>query len=205
MSEIVNLSRRGFLKAGSLACGGLVLGFYLSYPKFSAPAEAADLLIDPNAFLRIGTDETITMVVNKSEMGQGVYTSVPMLISEELECDLRKVRVQSAPVNPVYNNPMLGAQVTGGSSSIRSEWERMRKVGAAARMMLIGAAAKLWKVKASSCRAENGGSDPLERQVTYLWPAGGNGSKDAGSRTDSPERSVQVQNSRKTGAPSGYT
>ena len=156
MSEIVNLSRRGFLKAGSLACGGLVLGFYLSYPKFSAPAEAADPLIDPNAFLRIGTDETITMVVNKSEMGQGVYTSVPMLISEELECDLRKVRVQSAPVNPVYNNPMLGAQVTGGSSSIRSEWERMRKVGAAARMMLIGAAAKLWKVKASSCRAENG-------------------------------------------------
>ena len=91
---------------------------------------AAEPSFDPNAFLRIGADETITMIVNKSEMGQGVYTSIPMLIAEELECDWSRVRAEPAPVEPVYNNPVTGIQMTGGSMSVKTEWDRMRKVGA---------------------------------------------------------------------------
>ena len=156
MSEISNLSRRDFLKAGGIACGGLVLGFYLPNLQGGTQAMGAEPSFDPNAFLRIGADETITVIVNKSEMGQGVYTSLPMVIAEELECDWDRVRAEPAPVEPVYNNPLTGIQMTGGSMSVKTEWDRMRKAGAAARMMLIGAAAKQWKVKASSCRAENG-------------------------------------------------
>ncbi len=156
MSEIVNLSRRDFLKAGAIATGGLVLGFYLPHQGPPAEAMAAGMPYDPGAFLRIETDETITVVVNKSEMGQGVYTSIPMLVAEELECDWKKVRMEPAPAAPIYANPMTGSQMTGGSTSIRTEWVRMREVGAAARLMLIRAAADAWKVKASSCRAENG-------------------------------------------------
>ncbi len=109
-----------------------------------------------NPFIRIGADGSVTLVVNKSEMGQGVYTSLPMLIAEELECDWTAVRVEPAPVAPVYNNPITGLQMTGGSMSIRTEWERLRTVGAAAREMLIGAAAERWKVDRASCRAEHG-------------------------------------------------
>ncbi len=156
MNEIVNLSRRDLLKACGIACAGLVLGFELLHRGSLARATAAEPPYDPNAFLRIGTDGTVTMIVNKSEMGQGVYTAIPMLIAEELECDWSSIQVEAAPVNPVYVNPLTGVQMTGGSMSIRTEWERMRKVGAAARMMLIGAAAKVWNVKESSCRADNG-------------------------------------------------
>jgi isoquinoline 1-oxidoreductase beta subunit len=156
MSKIINLSRRDFLKAGGIACAGLVLGFYLPHQRSLTQAMAAEPLFDPNAFLRIGADGTVTMIVNKSEMGQGVYTSLPMLIAEELECDWSKVRVEAAPVDPVYVNLQTGIQMTGGSMSVKVEWERMRKVGAAAREMLISAAAETWKVERSSLRAENG-------------------------------------------------
>lgn len=109
-----------------------------------------------NAFIEIGADETVTILVNKSEMGQGVYTSLPMLVAEELECEWSKIRVESAPVEAVYNHTAFGIQMTGGSTSVSSEWERLRKLGAAAREMLIGAAAAIWEVDNSSCRAENG-------------------------------------------------
>lgn len=109
-----------------------------------------------NAFIRIGGDNEVTIVVNKSEMGQGVYTALPMLVAEELECDWAQVRVESAPVEAVYNHTSFGIQMTGGSTSVLSEWDRMRRVGAAAREMLIAAAADLWKVERSSCRAEKG-------------------------------------------------
>ncbi len=109
-----------------------------------------------NAFIRIGQDNQVTIVVNKSEMGQGVYTALPMLVAEELECDWAKVRVESAPVESVYNHTSFGIQMTGGSTSVLSEWDRMRRVGAAAREMLIAAAADLWKVEKTSCRAEKG-------------------------------------------------
>jgi isoquinoline 1-oxidoreductase subunit beta len=157
MSAIINLSRRAFLKTSALAGGGLVLGVYL--PRRGGPAEAAQAkpaAFAPNAFVRIGTDETVTVIVNHSEMGQGPYTSVPMLVAEELEADWSKVRYEAAPVDPAYNHSVYGIQMTGGSTSTWSEWERVRKAGAAARLMLIAAAAQAWQVDPASCRAENG-------------------------------------------------
>src|SRR5439155_20577049 len=90
------------------------------------------------------------------EMGQGPYTSIPMVVAEELDADWTKVRFEPAPVAPEYNHAIYGIQMTGGSSSTWSEWDRLRKAGAAARQMLITAAADTWKVEPASCRAENG-------------------------------------------------
>ncbi len=155
MSRIVLIDRREFLKAGALAGAGLALGFYLPVRESAFAAEQAPFY-PTNAFVHIGEDNVVTVLVNKSEMGQGVYTSIPMLVAEELECDWSKVRVQPAPVAEIYNNPMSGMQMTGGSTSIRTEWTRMREVGAAARQMLVAAAAKRWSVDPASCLAENG-------------------------------------------------
>jgi isoquinoline 1-oxidoreductase subunit beta len=169
MSAIVKVSRRAFIKAGAVLGGGLLLGCHLS-PPTSRPEAAAtkDLPYAPNAFIRIGADDSVTLIINKSEMGQGVFTSLPMLIAEELECDWRKVRVEAAPVAAVYNHTTFGMQATGGSTSVRTEWERLSKAGAAAREMLIAAAAKAWKVKPASCRAENGRVlHPTGQVLTY--------------------------------------
>lgn len=156
MNGIVNLSRRDFLKTGSIIGGGLVLGFSLPVrPSFGRAAGNPGGYV-MNAFVRIADDGTVTIVANHSEMGQGVYTSLPMLVAEELECDWSKVKVESAPVNPAYNHVDWGIQGTGGSTSITSEWDRLRKVGASAREMLIAAAAATWNVNKATCRAENG-------------------------------------------------
>jgi isoquinoline 1-oxidoreductase beta subunit len=156
MSEIIKLSRREFIKTGILVGGGLVLACHIPLGGRYAAADAATGFA-PNAFLRISTDGSVTVIVNKSEMGQGVYTSLPMLIAEELECDWKKVRVEAAPVAPEYNHTQFGPiMVTGGSSSVRSEWDRFSKAGAAAREMLVAAAAMSWKVDPSVCKAGNG-------------------------------------------------
>jgi len=156
MTGIRRVSRRDFLKTGALAGAGLVLSFHLP-PRGLALADGPAAPYYPSsAFLHIGQDNTVTVFVNKSEMGQGVYTALPMLIAEELDCDWKKVRAEPAPVAAIYNNPMSGMQMTGGSTSIRTEWQRMREVGAAARLMLVAAAAKAWNVDPSSCRTENG-------------------------------------------------
>lgn len=157
MNEILNLSRRDFLKTGALAGGGLVLGLYL--PPFGNPTQAAQQSTStfaPNAFVRIGTDDSVTVIVNHSEMGQGIYTALPMIVAEELDADWSKVRVEPAPVDAVYNHTEFGIQMTGGSTSTWTEWERLRKAGATARAMLIAAAAETWKVDAASCKTENG-------------------------------------------------
>jgi isoquinoline 1-oxidoreductase subunit beta len=103
----------------------------------------------PNAFVRIGTDERVTVIVNHSEMGQGVYTSLPMLLAEELDADWTKVGFEPAPVDPKYNHPAFGMQMTGGSSSVWSGLEQFRQAGAAARAMLVAAAAQQWNVDAT--------------------------------------------------------
>jgi len=123
----------------------------------------------PNAFIRIGTDDIVTIIVNKSEMGQGVYTSLPMLVAEELEVDWSKIRFEAAPVDPAYNHTQWGMQGTGGSTSVWSEWERLRKAGATARAMLVNAAADIWKVNPASCRAEKGFviHNPTQRKISY--------------------------------------
>jgi len=123
----------------------------------------------PNAFIRISTDDRVTIIVNKSEMGQGVYTSLPMLVAEELEVDWTKIKVEAAPVDSAYNHTQWGIQGTGGSTSVWSEWERLQKVGATARWMLIQAAADIWKVDPTSCRAEKGFviHDATQRRISY--------------------------------------
>jgi isoquinoline 1-oxidoreductase beta subunit len=167
MSEILNLSRRDFLRTGAAAGGGLVLGLYL--PLGNRIANAQEKTFAPNAFVRIGTDDWVTVIVNHSEMGQGVYTALPMLVAEELDADWSKVRVESAPVDPVYNHTAFGMQMTGGSTSTWSEYDRLRKAGATARAMLIAAAAATWNVDASSLRTQNGFviHDATKRRLSY--------------------------------------
>src|SRR5512133_4057181 len=156
MNTTSTMNRRQFMKTGALAGGGLLLALHIPFGIRDALA-ADGAVFAPNAFLRIGTDESVTVIVNKSEMGQGVYTSLPMLIAEELCCDWKRVTLQASPVAPEYNHASFGPlMVTGGSSSVRSEWSRLSLAGAAAREMLIAAAAGQWKVAPAVCRAENG-------------------------------------------------
>jgi isoquinoline 1-oxidoreductase subunit beta len=158
--DLVEQSRRGFLKIAAAAGGGLMVGFWsLPGEAIAATATAASAGATPadlNAFIAIGADDTITLTMPKVEMGQGTYTSIPMLIAEELEVDMDKIALRHAPPNAkVYGAP-IGDQFTGGSTSIRLMWEPMRQTGAAARMVLIQAAADQWKVAPDSCRAEHG-------------------------------------------------
>ncbi|KXS32585.1 MAG: Aerobic-type carbon monoxide dehydrogenase, large subunit CoxL-like protein [Candidatus Gallionella acididurans] len=155
-----NPSRRKFLKESVALMGGLVIGFYLPTQGGRAyagetPPNSAKQVYPPDAFIHIAPDDSITIVVNKSEMGQGVYTSLPMLIAEELEADWSRISVVSAPVGAVYNHTGFGMQLTGGSTSIPSSWEQMRRVGASARILLVRAAAQQWGVPESECHAGN--------------------------------------------------
>src|ERR1700747_2896280 len=149
------VGRREFLKTGAAVGGGLLVSWYL--PVASAKTgTAAENQVALNAFVRIGTDESVTVISSHSEMGQGIYTSLPMLLNEELEADWSKIRVEAAPVDKVYNHPVFGMQMTGGSTTSPAEWERYRKMGATARMMLVEAAATKWGVDAASCKVEKG-------------------------------------------------
>ena len=157
MSAATEMKRREFLKAGAALGGGLLISLYV--PEFVSAARAADPAAKPvalNAFVRIGTDETVTVISNHSEMGQGIYTSLPMLLNEELEADWARVRVESSPVDAVYNHTVFGIMMTGGSTTTNSEYDRFRKMGAMARIMLIAAAAQSWNVDPQSCHAEKG-------------------------------------------------
>jgi isoquinoline 1-oxidoreductase beta subunit len=156
MSEILNVSRRDFLRTGLLAGGGLVLGLHLPALADSSKSSNEAGPFTLNAFVRVGADDSVTVVVNHSEMGQGPYTSVPMIVAEELDADWTKVRFEAAPVAAVYNHTVYGIQMTGGSSSTWTEWERVRKAGATARAMLITAAAADWKVEPATCSTEPG-------------------------------------------------
>jgi isoquinoline 1-oxidoreductase beta subunit len=156
-ARVGGISRRVFLKTGVAAGGGLMLGFAL--PAFPGDAAATgSSLFAPNAFIRIAGDGSVTLTMPYVEMGQGTYTSISMLIAEELEVALSQVRVEHAPPNEkLYGNPLLaGVQATGNSNAIRAAWQPLRQAGATARVMLIAAAAKSWKVEPSSCHAERG-------------------------------------------------
>ena len=167
------IARREFLKFSVAASGGLLVGFYFPGSNALASAQESAQAFMPNAFVRIGTDERITVIVNHSEMGQGVYTSLPMLLAEELDADWSKVGFESAPVDPKYNHPVFGMQMTGGSSSVWSGMEQFRQAGAAARAMLVTAAAQRWNIDPASCRTESGAvfdnskRDSSNRKLTY--------------------------------------
>jgi isoquinoline 1-oxidoreductase beta subunit len=168
MNAALRHSRREFLKTSAVS-GGILLGFRL--PAFAQPPAASALgeaEFAPNAFIRISRSNVVTIVVGKAEMGQGITTALPMLIAEELEVDLKRLRVVTAPVDAAYNHPQFGMQFTGGSMSVASEWERLRKAGATAREMLLAAAAETWKVDRATLRAENGRViGPGGRSLTY--------------------------------------
>ena len=137
--------------------GGLMLALNLPTHALISDELASGAAFAPNAFLRIDRSGTVTFIMPYVEMGQGTYTSIPMLIAEELEVDVDKVVIEHAPPNEkLYINPLFGLQGTGGSTSIRASWEPMRRAGATARTMLVAAAANQWKVASEACRAENG-------------------------------------------------
>jgi isoquinoline 1-oxidoreductase subunit beta len=168
-SREANLSRRAFLAAGTAAGGGLLLSVHL--PALTHDANAADAgTFAPNAFVRIGRDGQVTLIMHKVEMGQGTYTSMPMLLAEELEVDLSLVRLEHAPPNDeLYAEPLFGVQETGGSTSVRGNWEPLRQAGATARSLLVAAAAQTWKVDANSCHAARGEviHGPSGRRLSY--------------------------------------
>ncbi len=144
-------SRRSFLKTTSAISGGLLMGCILP-----GNLLAAGTLHTPNAWVHIADDNTITLLCARSEMGQGVYTSLPMLIAEELHVNLKSVKVKNAPPAAVYVNALLGAQITGGSTSVRDGWEKLRVAGAQVREMLISAAADEWKLDRAALKADQG-------------------------------------------------
>ena len=161
------VSRRGFLKTSALA--GLVLGFTIpDSNKFAAAQNAAKKVYAPNAFLHITPDGIVTVAVNRLEFGQGVHTSLPMLIAEELDADWSKVRAELAPAGDAYKDPGMGMQMTGGSGSVRNSFMQYREIGARARLMLVAAAAQQWKVAPEQCATANGFvTGPAGQKASY--------------------------------------
>ncbi len=156
MSAITNVSRRGFLTAA----GGLALGLVLpERSKLVAQQFGGGVLpgapaaMKPNAYIHIGTDDTVTFLITKSELGQGPMTSLSQILADELDCDWSKVRTEFAPVDTTLYGPIQGVV---GSMSIRTLWNPLRRVGATGRAMLMDAAAQKWGVDKSQCRTENG-------------------------------------------------
>ena len=146
------VTRRDFMKVSAVVGGGLLIGFRFSSEASAQPVAA----LTANAWIRIAPDGAVTFTCGRSEMGQDVYTSLSMILAEELAVDPRKVTVLHAPADPAYVNNALGAQITGGSTSVREGWDPLRKAGATAREMLISAAATKWGVNAAECTAANG-------------------------------------------------
>ena len=153
------ITRRGFLKTAAATSGGLVIAMYLpgcSKSDNTARNAGPPKIIDANAWLRIGTDNSITVLCDRSEMGQGVFTALPTLIAEELDVAPETIKVEFAPPGAAYINSLLGGQVTGGSTSVRDAWDKLRTAGAEARTRLITAAANQWSVPASACALVDG-------------------------------------------------
>ena len=167
---LAGIGRRGFLKTGAAGAAGLAIGFYLP-GRFEALAAPVETMAPArlNAWMLISADDAVTIVIDKSEMGQGILTALCMIAAEELDCDWKKIRTEFAPAAKEYFNPAFGMQGTGGSSSVRSSWDPMRKAGAAARDMLLQAAAQQWNVDKSACRTENGViyHDASKRKLNY--------------------------------------
>jgi isoquinoline 1-oxidoreductase subunit beta len=164
------LSRRAFLKVGVAAGGGLLLGFALPTALGASSSESEETPFAPNAFIRIDRSGQITLTMPQVEMGQGVYTSIAMILAEELDANFSRVAVEAAPPSDaLYANPALHFQVTGGSTSIRVFWMPMRKAGASARTMLVEAAAAIWHVDPAACRTAKGEviHDVSQRKLPY--------------------------------------
>lgn len=175
MNAPLNISRRTFIKATALVVGGLVIAFTIPQAKrFLLPGAAPDAAKDdskklptPNAFLRIGTDNTITVMLAHSEMGQSIWTTLPMLIAEELDADWSKIKVEHASAAPEYVHTAYGIQITGGSSTTWSEFDRYRQAGALTRALLIRAAVEQLGVPADSIKTEDGFVISGDKKISY--------------------------------------
>jgi isoquinoline 1-oxidoreductase subunit beta len=162
------ISRRGFIKAGAVAGGGLVLGFFIPGAGRFALAAGEKAPSAPNAFLRIAPDNTITVMVNRLEFGQGVHTALPMLMADELDADWSQVHAELAPAGDAFKDPLMGMQMTGGSGSVAHSFVQYREIGARARAMLIAAASQQWNVPAAQCRTASGKvMGPAGQQASY--------------------------------------
>ncbi len=159
----MQLSRRSFLHVTALAGGGILIGAYIE-PKLSAQQAQPQTPLEPNTFIRIASDGTVTLLARNPEIGQGVKTMLPMLIAEELDVDWKSVKIEQADLDPKY-----GIQSAGGSRATSNNWQPMRRVGAAGRQMLIAAAAKTWNVPESECFTSNGRvyHRPTDRSLGY--------------------------------------
>ncbi|WP_255516445.1 xanthine dehydrogenase family protein molybdopterin-binding subunit [Luteimonas suaedae] len=171
MNTATDASRRRFLKTGAVLGGGLVVAIALPGARRLAMAQEAAATgattFAPNAFLRIGSDDRITVLLAHSEMGQGVWTTLPLLIAEELDADWSTIRVEHAPAAPAYAHTAMGIQMTGGSTSTWSEFDRYRQAGALARALLVQAAAQRFGVPAERVRTENGELIAGDRRLRY--------------------------------------
>ncbi|MGH9859412.1 MAG: molybdopterin cofactor-binding domain-containing protein, partial [Candidatus Acidiferrales bacterium] len=171
MSTVISPPRREFMKKSALASAGLVIGFHLpeAWPRDVGQTPATAAPFAPNAFVRIAPSGRVTVMVGKAEMGQGVYTSLPMILAEELDADWNKVGFEAAPADPAFNHTVFGMQMTGGSTSVWSSFDQLRQAGAMARAMLVNAAAEEWKVDAATCRTEKGFvfHDATKRRLSY--------------------------------------
>lgn len=166
MTAPKTFSRRQFIVSGALATGGLMIGFTVS-PKSQRHGSAGTPAFAPNAFLRIGTDDSITVVLSHCEMGQGIWTSLCMLIAEELDANWKSIHAEHAPAAVVYFHTLYGTQRTGGSSSLLSEFDRYRKAGAIARYLLVQAAADRFHVDSKECRTEDGYVISGDKKIRY--------------------------------------
>ena len=192
--------RREFLQSGA----ALSIGFALPLSGRAAPAAPSNTFA-PNAWLRITPDNKITVICGSAEMGQGVLTAIPMLLAEELEADWKLVSVEQAPASAAYNNPLFGMQATGGSTTVRAHWTPVRQAGAAAREMLVAAAAKKWGLPADKlrCRAQPGHRP--RRPEDHVWRPGRPRRRAAGAREAPAQVQRGLQDPRQTHAATGHT
>ncbi|MGP0053979.1 MAG: molybdopterin cofactor-binding domain-containing protein [Steroidobacteraceae bacterium] len=168
------LHRRDFLKLSALAGGGLLVAW--ASPAVAASDETAPATVkkpaDPSAFVKINPDNTVEIVVNRLDFGQGALTALPMLLAEELDLDWGQVKARLAPAGDAYKDPVFGIQMTGGSSAVPNSWMQYREIGAATRTMLVAAAADLWQVPISACTTSAGRVHSGARSATYASLAG---------------------------------
>ncbi|MEP6824236.1 MAG: molybdopterin cofactor-binding domain-containing protein [Ramlibacter sp.] len=202
MNTTATTSRRDFVKVSALGAGGLLLG--VAIPGLVKNAQAAGTLYTPNAWVHIADDNTITLISARSEMGQGVWTSMPMLIAEELNVDITKIKVAMAPPNAkLYGNPLLGGpQLTGGSTSVRDGWEKLRVAGAQVREMLVSAAAVEHQPQRPG-RGQRHGDRPA-RHEGHVWRAGRSGLEAAGAGKAADEGPQGLPHRRQAHAEAGH-
>src|SRR5216683_933182 len=152
----LQLNRRGFLRVSTVAAGGLLVSLYLDLPASAQEGNQAPPpnVYPPDAFVHISPDGKIVITVNRLEFGQGVQTSLPMILADEMDADWSQVVAELAPAADVYKDPVFGIQMVGGSGSIAHSFQQYRELGAKARAMLVSAAADRWKVAPDQCRTE---------------------------------------------------